>query len=230
MKNIFFKTIMLKGEAGGTISRIEKTATSGVVDTYTIYLNDGTTHTFEVTNGSSIASVEKTATSGLQDTYTITLTNGDTSTFEVMNGEDAPSYEVPTGSVLYNDSAETPEGYEATTDPSIATFDSRIDPYTGLTWFHDVGTNTLSMSGVLSSVGAWISANFVSNKWIGCKVSPTDSTGYFGSSSFTVLANCSSANYGIAQLMCDNPNKSVLVVGQLVGGAWSWKAVSTTSI
>lgn len=119
MKNIFFKTIMLKGEAGGTISRIEKTATSGIVDTYTIYLNDGTSTTFEVTNGSSIASIEKTATSGLQDTYTITLTNGETSTFVVMNGEDAPSYEVPTGSVLYNDSAETPEGYEATTAPVV---------------------------------------------------------------------------------------------------------------
>ena len=50
MKNIFFKTIMLKGEAGGTISRIEKTGTSGAADTYTIYMNDGTTHTFEVTN------------------------------------------------------------------------------------------------------------------------------------------------------------------------------------
>lgn len=119
MKNIFFKTIMLKGEAGGTISRIEKTATSGIVDTYTIYLNDGTSTTFEVTNGSSIASIEKTATSGLQDTYTITLTNGDTSTFVVMNGEDAPSYEVPTGSVFYNDSAETPEGYEVATAPCI---------------------------------------------------------------------------------------------------------------
>ena len=234
MKNIFFKTIMLKGEAGGTISRIEKTATSGIVDTYTIYLNDGTSTTFEVTNGTSIASIEKTATSGLQDTYTITLTNGDTSTFVVMNGEDAPSYEVPTGSVFYNDSAETPEGYEATTDPGIPTIDARIDAkidaYTGLTWFHDAGANTLSMSGALSAVGAWISTNFVSNKWIGCKVSPTDSTGYFGSSSFSVLANCSSANYGVAQLMSDNPNKSALVIGQLVGGSWSWKAVSATSI
>lgn len=120
MKNIFFKTIMLKGEAGGTISRIEKTGTSGAVDTYTIYMNDGTTHTFEVTNGSSIASIEKTATSGLQDTYTITLTNGDTSTFEVMNGEDAPSYELPAGSIIYYDGNELPEGYEASTNPDIS--------------------------------------------------------------------------------------------------------------
>lgn len=231
MKDVFFKTVMLKGEAGNSISRIEKTSSSLNVDTYTITLSDGSTFNFDVTNGSSIESIEKTGTSGYVDTYTVTLTNGDTSTFEVKNGEDGAGYEVPTGSVLYYDSSDPlPEGYESTTDPSIPTIDDRMDPYTGLTWFHDVGANTLSMSGALSAVGTWISTNFVSNKWIGCKVSPTDSTGYFGSSSFSVLANCSSANYGVAQLMCDNPNKSAMVVGQLVGGSWSWKAVSTTSI
>ncbi|MBQ1297525.1 MAG: hypothetical protein IIY21_26010, partial [Clostridiales bacterium] len=50
ISDIIFKTMMLKGEAGGTIASIEKTSTSGVVDTYTITLNDGTTTTFEVTN------------------------------------------------------------------------------------------------------------------------------------------------------------------------------------
>lgn len=231
MKNVFFKTLMLKGEAGNSIVNIAKTSSALDVDTYTITLSDGSTFEFDVTNGSSIESIEKTGTSGYVDTYTITLTNGDTTTFEVQNGEDGSGYEVPAGSVLYFDSSDpVPEGYEASSDPSIPTIDARIDPYTGLTWFHDVGANTLSMSGVLSAVGAWISSNFVSNKWIGCKVSPTDSSGYFGSSSFSVLANCSSANYGVAQLMCDNPNKSALVIGQLVGGTWSWKAVSTTSI
>ena len=118
MKDIFFKTIMLKGESGGTIQKIEKTSSSGLVDTYTIYYNDGETSTFEVENGSSIASIVKTATSGLQDTYTITLTNGETSTFTVMNGEDAPSYELPAGSVIYFDSSDAiPEGYEASTNP-----------------------------------------------------------------------------------------------------------------
>ena len=38
MKDIVFKTIMLKGESGTTIARIEKTSTSGLVDTYSIYL------------------------------------------------------------------------------------------------------------------------------------------------------------------------------------------------
>lgn len=414
MKDLFFKTIMLKGEAGGTISKIEKTGSSLNVDTYTITLNDGETQTFEVTNGSSIASIEKTDTSGLLDTYTVTLTDGSTTQFVVRNGEDGAGYEVPAGSVLFYDPEgddSAPEGYEASSDPNgaamaalkrgldnnlllhgdlmnissadytygwtfekaagtnmpgvwapvnglmimagvrgtltaprlssfapfgewfstnnrfsvsvlftfisypsgdpapepyyiakienidpanledaVYTLENRVEikvsqlgfggyfklninnlssssydiairavklelgptatdikyitpqtgledalaqynePYSGLTWFHDSGANTLSMSGALSAVGTWITDNFISNKWIGCKVTPTDSSGYFGSSSFSVLANCSSANYGVAQLMCDNPNKSALVIGQLVGGTWSWKAVSTTAI
>ena len=100
ISDVIFKTMMLKGEAGGTIASIEKTSTSGVVDTYTITLNDGTTTTFEVTNGSNIQSIEKTATAGLIDTYTVTLTNGDTSTFEVKNGEDAQLYELPQNCVV----------------------------------------------------------------------------------------------------------------------------------
>lgn len=119
MKDLFFKTIMLKGEAGGTIASIEKTSSELNVDTYTITLNDGETTTFEVTNGTSIASISKTGTSGLVDTYTITLTDGSTTTFEVTNGEDAAYYEVPSGSVLYFDSSDpTPQGYEATVDPN----------------------------------------------------------------------------------------------------------------
>lgn len=98
------------------------------------------------------------------------------------------------------------------------------------TWKHDTGSYTINMSGLLSSVGTWIKNNYIANRWIACRVNPTDNTGYFGSSSFNVLANCSSTNYGVAQLMCDNPNKSALVIGQLVSGTWNWKAVTTTNI
>ena len=91
MKDLVFKTVMLKGEAGGTIDRIEKTSSQGNVDTYTIYLNDGSTQTFEVTNGYSIISIEKTSTLGNIDTYTVTIDNGDTYTFDVTNGNVADS-------------------------------------------------------------------------------------------------------------------------------------------
>ena len=90
MNNIIFKTILLKGESGA-ISGIEKTNTSGLVDTYTITYNDGTTATFEVTNGKGITSVTKTATNGLVDTYTITYGDGTTSTFTVTNAKSISS-------------------------------------------------------------------------------------------------------------------------------------------
>ena len=121
MKNVFFQTLMLKGEAGGTISKIEKTATSGLVDTYTVTYNDGETSTFEVTNGNGIESIEKTSTSGYFDTYTITYQNGETDTFTIKNGEDGAGYEVPAGSVLFFDSSDAiPEGYEAATNPEAS--------------------------------------------------------------------------------------------------------------
>lgn len=128
MKDIVFRTIMLKGEKGSDIQSIEKTSSSGVVDTYTITLSDGTTETFTVTNGSDIASIEKTATSGLIDTYTVTLTDGSTTTFEVKNGADAQLYEIPTDSVIGYDSEDNvPSGYEEINSPFDASLNSTSD-------------------------------------------------------------------------------------------------------
>lgn len=89
----------IPGEPGVGIASIVKTATVGLVDTYTITYDDLRTTTFEVTNGQNgtdgrdgtdgngIASIVKTATVGLVDTYTITFTNGQTTTFNVTNGQ-----------------------------------------------------------------------------------------------------------------------------------------------
>ncbi len=82
------KILMLKGETGGHVESVEKTSTSGLVDTYSMNFDDGNSYNFDVTNGSSIQSIVKTSTSGLVDTYTITLTNGTTTTFQVTNGAD----------------------------------------------------------------------------------------------------------------------------------------------
>ncbi len=88
------------GTDGNGITKIEKTGTSGKVDTYTISFTNGGTSTFTVTNGNDgqngqngsdgvgISSIEKTSTSGLVDTYTITFTNSLTTTFTVTNGAD----------------------------------------------------------------------------------------------------------------------------------------------
>jgi hypothetical protein len=51
MSDIIFKTLLLKGEAGGNIKDIKKTSTDGLVDTYTVTCTDGVTTTFKVTNG-----------------------------------------------------------------------------------------------------------------------------------------------------------------------------------
>jgi hypothetical protein len=45
----------IKGKDGRGISKVEKTATTGVVDTYTITYTDGTKSTFEIRNSDDIA-------------------------------------------------------------------------------------------------------------------------------------------------------------------------------
>lgn len=73
-------------KVGKTIQSISLTGTVGLVDTYTINYSDGSTSTFDVTNGNGITSVAKTGTVGLVDTYTITFQDGSTTAFEVHNG------------------------------------------------------------------------------------------------------------------------------------------------
>jgi hypothetical protein len=124
---IFFKTIILKGRDGTSIGSLEKTATVGVTDTYTITLTDGETYTFEVTNGTSISNISYTSSSGNVDTYTITLTDGSTQTFQVTNGED---FTVPTDGVIYYDGTDVPDGYEETSAPSGSGVYATIDDNT----------------------------------------------------------------------------------------------------
>ena len=94
MAKLNTKIVMLEGEQGkdGTnIKSVEKSASDGLTNTYTITLDDGSTSTFNVTNGKGIKNIEKTSTSGLVDTYTITYNDETTSTFTVTNGKGADS-------------------------------------------------------------------------------------------------------------------------------------------
>ena len=89
-------------DISSTIVSVEKTATDGLVDTYTITFADGTTATFTVTNGKDgadgkdgqngtsvvVTEVKKTGTDGLVDTYTIYFSDGTATTFTVTNGKD----------------------------------------------------------------------------------------------------------------------------------------------
>ena len=45
------KVMLLKGEAGASIESIDKTATDGLIDTYTVKMTNGAESSFYVTNG-----------------------------------------------------------------------------------------------------------------------------------------------------------------------------------
>lgn len=85
MKDIIFKTLMLKGEAGSTIVSMEKTGHAGTIDTYTITFDDGSTTDIYITNLSSVDAVELTSQTDTEDTYTVTLSDGSTQSFSVQN-------------------------------------------------------------------------------------------------------------------------------------------------
>lgn len=119
---------------GRGIVSIEKTSTSGNIDTYTITYTDDTTSTFEVingidgTDGRGIVSIEKTGTIGLIDTYTITYTDNTTSAFNVANGKGITNIEkistnllVDTYRISFNDG--TTQNYEVTNGKGIVSIE-----------------------------------------------------------------------------------------------------------
>ena len=153
-RNIVFKTLLLKGEAGNNIESIEKTATNVLVDTYTVTLTDGTTTTFQVTNGKGISEIELTGSSGIVDTYTITFNDGTTSTFEVTNGrgitniaKTATNVLVDTYTITYNDN--TTSTFNVTngkgiTDVSKTSTSGYVDTYT--ITYNDGTTSTFDVT------------------------------------------------------------------------------------
>ncbi len=82
------------GAAGRGITSIVKTASEGLVDTYTVTYSDKSTQLISISNGRAgdagrgIRSIMKTATEGLVDTYTITFSDNETALFNVTNGKD----------------------------------------------------------------------------------------------------------------------------------------------
>lgn len=85
-----------KGDTGNGISKIEKTGTEGLVDTYTITYTDGTKTTFTVTNGKDgIQGVEGKPG---KDGVTPTIEIGENGNW-IINGEDT---KIPAGVALVN--------------------------------------------------------------------------------------------------------------------------------
>lgn len=107
----------------------------------------------------------------------------------------------------------------------------------GVYWYHEQNTNLVkTISGSLQSISNKILSVFnelasqlqgCTNKWIGFKVQPTDTTGYYNWSFVTVMFNLSSTNYGIAYIMSENRSSEVspMMIGQLWEGVWHWNKV-----
>ena len=76
----------IKGKDGRGISKIEKTATTGVVDTYTITYTDGTKSTFEVRNSDDIAIQRQIVPSAAVESSTTASQAYDAGDYVVVNG------------------------------------------------------------------------------------------------------------------------------------------------
>ena len=87
--NTATRVITLNLPSADYIDKVEKTSTSGLVDTYTITTKLGFTATFEVTNAKSISSIELisgTHAAGTYDTYRISFNDGSHIDYVVYNG------------------------------------------------------------------------------------------------------------------------------------------------
>ena len=76
----------IKGKDGRGISKIEKTATTGVVDTYTITYTDGTQSTYEVRNSDAIAVQRQIAPSAAIESSTTATQSYTAGDFVVVSG------------------------------------------------------------------------------------------------------------------------------------------------
>ena len=81
-----------------------------------------------------------------------------------------------------------------------------------------------NIGGSLEAIGNWIKANLVNNRWIVARVNP-NASGYFGTASFDIMANCSSGNYGWGYVHSDNPTGGGHLFFRLAGGTFNWSRV-----
>lgn len=86
---------------------------------------------------------------------------------------------------------------------------------------------SISISGKLSDIGAWLQTNGVTSRWMSVRANPTNDDGYFGRSTFSILWQSSSSKYGWCILMSDNTK--MVVFGRNSEG-WHWYAPSLTEV
>ena len=146
-----------------SIDSISLSATSGLIDTYTITFTDGSTSNYNVKNGAdgkSITGITKTSTSGNVDHYDVDLSDGTTiNGFDVTNGTDGTN-----GKSIANISL-------ASTSGNVKNYDV----------FLDDGTKTPTGFSVEDGASSYLHIRYSSSfDGTGMVTTPTDATVYIG--------------------------------------------------
>lgn len=170
---VLLNWLVAAADGHGGISGIQKTGSSGLVDTYRITLADKTFFDFEVANGKGISDIRQTGSAGLVDTYRITFTGGGAQDIQVTNGRSI------TGVTLEGTSGLTKTYKIAFNDSTSSTF-TVTDGAKG-----DKGDNTYLWIRYASQMptSASHSMGTVPDRWMGVywgklPVAPTDWTLY----------------------------------------------------
>ena len=84
----------------------------------------------------------------------------------------------------------------------------------------------IEIDATLSGIGKWINSQGFTGTWRSVRCNPNNQ-GYFGSSAFCILWNCTSYSYGWCILMSDN--SKMVVFGRNTDG-WHWYAPSLSEV
>lgn len=173
------------GDPGASVTSVEYSGTSGLIDTYTIKLSDGNEGgTFNVTNAKSITSITKisgTGAAGTTDVYRITYNTGDTFNFSIYNGANGEGSVSSVSGIQADGNGNVPQVYSGNGAPTASTEGQENQLYYDLiggTMYFCAGTNgndylwygtTVAVDNAFSSV----STNPVQNAVITAKVGTT---------------------------------------------------------
>lgn len=158
---VWMNWLVNEADGHGGIRSIEKTATSGLTDTYTITLADGTTHPVTVTNGRGIDSLtwqsSGTPRDGAEHVGTFTYNDGTSGTitlYDGAKGDTGATWHVwvkyanamPTSD---NDMLDTPSNYIGVYSGAATTAPTSYAAYTWYLWKGDKGDTGTSIVGVM---------------------------------------------------------------------------------
>ena len=176
--DIIFKTIMLKGDKGNSVASVEKTSTSGLVDTYTIYLTDGTVGgTFNVTNGApvniddSVTASDKTWSSSKLSGMIKSIDDSDVDADKLWSSQKIDSMIAQTETIedvaiaSFSDGADDVPVSELIVDITAVQAGSGIPSPDNMREIHGFENGIVTVCGVnlfdktTATIGGWLNAN-----------------------------------------------------------------------